>query len=93
MTVTKAIARAWTDADYKAKLLRDPHAALAEVGVAVPAGTTVKVLEDTAETHHLVLPASPAATGELSSEKLEKVAGGSPYSAMCTIPAYSGGHC
>ncbi len=78
MAITKAIARAWTDADYKARLLSDPHAALAEVGVAVPAGTTVKVLEDTAETHHLVLPVSPAAAaaGELSSEELEQVAGG-----------------
>ena len=28
MTVTKAIARTWTDAVYKAKLLSDPHAAL-----------------------------------------------------------------
>ncbi len=76
MTMTKAIARVWTDADYKAKLLSDPHAALAEVGVAVPAGTTVKVLEDTAGTRHLVLPVTPAAAGELSSEELEKIAGG-----------------
>ena len=62
----------------QAKLLSDPHAALAEVGVTVPAGRSVKVLEDTAETHHLVLPVSPAAAGdgELSSEELEKVAGG-----------------
>ncbi len=76
MTVTKAIARCWTDADYKAKLLSDPHAALAEVGVEVPAGNTVKVMENTADTHHLVLPASPPAAGELSSEELEKIAGG-----------------
>ena len=76
MTVTKAIARCWTDADYKAKLLSDPHAALAEVGVEVPAGNTVKVMENTADTHHLVLPVSPPAAGELSSEELEKVAGG-----------------
>ncbi len=76
MTMTKAIARAWTDAGYKAKLLSDPHAALAEVGVEVPAGTTVKVMENTADTQHLVLPVSPAAAGELSSEELEKVAGG-----------------
>ena len=76
MTMAKAIARAWTDADYKAKLLSDPHAALAEVGVEVPAGNTVKVMENTADTHHLVLPASPPAAGELSSEELEKIAGG-----------------
>ena len=34
MTMTKAIARAWTDADYKAKPLSDPHAALAEAAEA-----------------------------------------------------------
>jgi hypothetical protein len=73
MTVSKAIARAWTDPDYKAKLLADPHAALAEVGVSVPAGTTIKVLADTAETKHLVLPISPADVGEVTVEELEKV--------------------
>jgi hypothetical protein len=76
MTITKAIARAWTDADYKAKLLSEPHAALAEVGVEVPAGTTVKVMEDTADTQHLALPVSPDEVGELSIEELEKIAGG-----------------
>ncbi len=65
MTVTKAIARAWTDADYKAKLLSDPHAALAEAGVEVPAGTTVKVVENTADTQHVVLPVAPDNAGEL----------------------------
>ncbi len=86
MAITKAIARAWTNADYKAKLLSDPHAALAEVGVEVPAGTTVKVMENTADTQHLVLPVSPAAVGELSSEELEKVAGGGgpPASDACS---------
>ena len=76
MTITKAIARAWTDADYKARLLSEPHAALAEVGVEVPAGTVVKVMENTADTHHLVLPVEPAEAGELSIEELEKLAGG-----------------
>ena len=76
MTITKAIARAWTDAAYKAKLLSDPHAALAAVGVEAPAGTTVKVMEDTAATQHLVLPVSPAAAGELSSEEPGEGRGG-----------------
>ena len=76
MTIEKAIARAWTDADYKAKLLSDPHAALADAGVEVPAGTTVKVVENTADTQHMVLPVAPAETGEIAMEDLEKVAGG-----------------
>ena len=76
MSVAKAIARAWTDAEYKAKLMSDPHAALTEVGVDVPAGTTVKVMENTAETTHVVLPVAPNNAGEMSIDELEKVAGG-----------------
>ena len=72
----RAIARAWTDADYKARLINDPHAALAETGVEVPAGITVKVVENTTDTHHLVLPVAPPEAGEVSMEELEKVAGG-----------------
>ena len=72
----KAIARAWSDANFKAKLLSDTHAALAEVGIEVPAGVTVKVVEDTAGTRHVVLPVAPSNVGELSIEELEKVAGG-----------------
>ena len=76
MTIARAIARAWTNADFKAKLLTDPHAALAEVGVEVPPGTTLKVIENTADTQHLVLPVAPGNASELSIEELEKVAGG-----------------
>jgi len=76
MTIAKAIARAWADADYKAKLLSDPHAALAEIGVNIPAGTTLKAVENTAKTKHIVLPAAPEHAGELSDDELEKIAGG-----------------
>ena len=76
MTIAKAIARAWTDADYKAKLLNDPHAALADAGVEVPAGSTIKVMENSADTVHVVLPLAPGDTGEVSMDELEKVAGG-----------------
>ena len=55
-----AIARTWTDTHYKAKLINDPHAALAEAGVELPAGTTVKVVQNTANTQYLVLPVAPA---------------------------------
>jgi len=78
---TRAIARAWTDADYKARLIHDPHTALAEAGVEVPAGITVKVVENTADTQHLVLPVAPGNAGELSIDELEKVAGGHAHAA------------
>lgn len=76
MTIVKAIARAWTDARYKTKLLTDSHAALAEHGVEIPAGVTVKVLENTADTQHIVVPVPPGNAGELSTGDLERVAGG-----------------
>jgi hypothetical protein len=76
MSISKVIRRAWADPAYKSKLLSDPHGTLAEAGVQVPAGSKVKVVEDTADTRHLVLPVAPPNTGELSDEELEKVAGG-----------------
>jgi len=76
MTIARAIARTWTDADYKAKMMNDPRAALAEAGVEVPAGMTVKVLEDTVEIEHLVLPVAPDSAGEVSFDDLQKIAAG-----------------
>ncbi len=84
MTIAKAIARAWNDAAYKATLLSDPRAALAEAGVEVPAGTTVKVVENTADTQHVVLPVAPA--DELSEEDLMKVAGGQSAPSAIMFP-------
>jgi len=85
MTIAKAIARAWTDQAYKAKLLNDPHAALSEVGVEVPAGITAQVVENTNDTQHLVLPVAPVEAGEMSVEDLEKVAGGTGNSGDANI--------
>jgi len=82
MSMSNVTTRAWSDPAYKAKLLREPHAALAEAGVKVPAGTRVTVVEDTADTRHFVLPVAPANAGELSAEELEKIAGG------VTIPPF-----
>lgn len=70
----KVIARAWRDAAFKAKLLAEPHAALEEAGVSVPAGVTISVVENTDKLFHLVLPPKP--TSELSDEMLDNVAGG-----------------
>ena len=70
----KIVARSWSDAAFKAKLLSDPHNGLAEYGIAVPAGTTVTVVEDTQDIRHLVLPPPPE--GELSEEDLNEIAGG-----------------
>jgi hypothetical protein len=66
------VARAWSDPVFKDKLLNDPHAALAEFGIKIPGGSELKVIEDTPDTRHLVLPLAPDNAGTLSAEELEK---------------------
>lgn len=71
--IEKVIEKAQTDHVYKAKLIADPHAALRELGIVVPAGVTVKVVENSAAVFHLVLPATEQ---EMTEESLAKVAAG-----------------
>jgi anti-anti-sigma factor len=52
------VARACTDAAYRARLLADPHGALAEDGVEVPPGVEVRVHESTDDRILVVLPTS-----------------------------------
>jgi nitrile hydratase len=48
----RMVARAWTDPDYKARMLADGSAAAEELGIAVD-GTKLVVLENTPEVHNL----------------------------------------
>jgi hypothetical protein len=67
-------ARAWSDPAFKARLLAEPAAALAEQGIAMPPGVELRVHENDAAVVHLTLP--PAPGEELSDEQLDAVAGG-----------------
>jgi hypothetical protein len=71
----QAVARAWSDEGFKKRLLTQPAAALKEVGVEVPAGLQLKVLENTDNLVHLILPPRPG-PGELTDDQLAKVSGG-----------------
>ena len=54
---TKIVGKATGDADFRARLLRDPKAAIgAELGVGIPSSMTIEVHEEDASTAHLVLP-------------------------------------
>jgi nitrile hydratase len=55
MNGAKVVARAWVDPDYKARLLSDGTAAIAELGIAGPQGELMVVVENTAEVHNLVV--------------------------------------
>ena len=52
----RVVARAWADPEYKARLLAEPEAALAELGYTLPETTPkLAVVENTATAHHLVV--------------------------------------
>ena len=51
----KVVARAWTDPDYRARLLEDGTAAIAEFGFSGPQGEHIVVVENTPDVHHVVV--------------------------------------
>ncbi|MDE2516866.1 MAG: nitrile hydratase subunit alpha [Rhodospirillales bacterium] len=51
----RMVARAWTDASFRARMLADGTAAAEEIGIPMRGLPPLGVLENTAETHHLVV--------------------------------------
>jgi nitrile hydratase subunit alpha len=51
----KVVARAWTDPDYKARLLDEGTAAVAEFGFSGPQGEHIVVVENVPGVHHVVV--------------------------------------
>jgi len=82
--INNILAKCWTDASFKQQLLADPAAALKAEGVEIPAGYTVRVLENTDKVVNYVLPPNPNA--ELSDSELEAVAGGKMSDTGTYIP-------
>ena len=62
---------AWyKSAPYRSRTVREPRAVLAEFGITLPEGTTVRVWDSTAEVRYLVIPMRPAATEGWTSAQL-----------------------
>ena len=62
---------AWyKDPPYRARMVREPRALLAEMGCDVPADVEVRVWDSSAEDRYLVLPQRPAGTSALTEEEL-----------------------
>ncbi len=55
MNGAKVVAKAWTDPEYRQRLLEDGTAAIAELGFSGPQGEHIVVLENTADVHHVVV--------------------------------------
>jgi Nitrile hydratase, alpha chain len=58
----EVVAQAWSDDQYKAKLLADPVSVLSQAGFQIPKGATVTILVETSPMHRtLILPPKPDA--------------------------------
>jgi hypothetical protein len=73
-------ARTMTDPEFKAQFIADPAAVLSAAGVEVPEGLTIKVLENSSTTVHVILPDPEAMTDEL----LAAASGGSTAGSAST---------
>ncbi len=84
----KVVAKAWADEGYKARLMSEPKAVLAEEGVPVPQDVKVVVHEMTPKEAHLVLPTMPADIGDMANMD-ERLAA----QACCCCPCCCDGSC
>ena len=75
------VAKCWEDKTFKERLLADPAATLAEEGVELPEGVTVRVVVESATERVLVVP--PAPTRELCDAELAGIHGGFFFPREC----------
>lgn len=76
----RLIQKAQEDPGFRSSLVSDPRGAIEqEIGSSLPSSPRIQVLEESADSLYLVLPAAGSqagAGGELSDSELESVAGG-----------------
>jgi hypothetical protein len=77
--LSKLIAKTWTDEAFKARLLADPAGVLMAEGLSIPAGVSVKVVENTDTVFNLVLPPKPT---DLSDTDMDAISAG--FCVVCT---------
>lgn len=82
----KVIAKAWSDADFKARLLANPAETLQAEGFAIPEGVKINAVENTTDQFYFVIPQK---VDELSEEDLDGISGGQ----QCTLCCCSCGTC
>lgn len=87
----KIVKHCWEDESFRQEFMSDPAGTFVKY-LQVPAASLPKIVvhEETPGSWHIVLPAKPVNTSELSEEELEKVAGGvTPTIIVLTASAVS----
>lgn len=69
--------RAWKDPKFKALLMKDPHAALTQMGKNIPKHAKIHVHEETADSVHIVLHKAPLNAQNMAEAELKKIAAAS----------------
>jgi len=63
----------YKSASYRARVVREPRAVLAEFGLELPDDTEIKVWDSSAEMRYLVLPMRPEGSEEMSEQELAEL--------------------
>ena len=74
--LAELFAACWKDEALKQRFMADPKAVLAEHGMPVPDDISVNVVENTENTVHITMPATPSGSMHLSDDELSNAAGG-----------------
>ncbi len=75
----RIIAKAWMDDEFKGRLTSDPATVLREEGIEVPQGVELKIVENTDEVVHFVLPGKPPGV------TIEELDGREAANSMCCL--------
>lgn len=90
----RVVAQAMQDPAFRARVVAEPKAVFAEMGLHIPAEVQIQVMQETAEQYYLVLPAMERMDGggtSLSDADLEAVAGGTlPHTYSTCNVAWTG---
>ena len=60
----------YKDPAYRSRIVREPRKVLAEMGLALPSDTEIKVWDSSAEVRYMVLPEQPAGTENMTESEL-----------------------
>lgn len=85
----RIIARAWMDDRFKDRLLNTPAEVFREEGLEIPPDLEVRVLENTMNLTHFVIPAKPGAVSPEDLEDRLAAGGGGVFGMFLGTPIFS----
>jgi hypothetical protein len=87
----KIVKRCWENEEFRKEFIADPAGTFSKY-LEIPAENLPEIAahEEPAGSWHIVLPAKPAQSGELSEEELEKISGGTTPACVSAVTVILG---